>query len=133
MRSTSSMAPYFLPAREPIRVCGARLIDSWPTATTMSASPLSIRSAPAATASMPERQTMLIVIAGTVSGIPAATAACRAGFWPEPPRITWPAKTRCTLVGGDPGPRQGGADGGHRRRRGLGGELAGELGERVRA
>ena len=35
-----------------------------------------------AIASSPERQTLLIVSAGTVIGMPAATAAWRAGIWP---------------------------------------------------
>ncbi len=84
--------PVLLAAREPIQACGARLIDSCPTATDdVRRRRARSRSTPAATASMPERHTMLIVIAGTVNGMPAATAACRAGFWPAPPRMTCPA------------------------------------------
>jgi hypothetical protein len=38
----------------------------------------------------PDRQTLLIVVAGTVSGMPAFTAAWRAVIWPCPACSTWP-------------------------------------------
>lgn len=55
-------------------------IDSCPTASTTSASPAAISRAAWVTASAPERHTALIVIAGVVSGTPAPTAVCLAGF-----------------------------------------------------
>ena len=42
---------------------------------------------------MPDRQTLLIVIAGTAIGMPAPAAACRAGIWPVPACSTWPMTT----------------------------------------
>ena len=41
----------------------------------------------------PERHTLLIVLAGTVIGMPPFTAAWRAVIWPCPARITWPMST----------------------------------------
>ncbi len=41
----------------------------------------------------PDRQTLLTVVAGTVIGMPALTAAWRAVIWPVPARRTWPMKT----------------------------------------
>ena len=41
----------------------------------------------------PERQTLLIVVAGTDIEIPPFTAACRAVIWPWPACSTWPMKT----------------------------------------
>ena len=41
----------------------------------------------------PERQTLLTVVAGTVIGMPALTAAWRAVIWPAPAWITWPMNT----------------------------------------
>ena len=73
--------------------CGALVIDSWPPATTMSYSPARIIWSAMAMALMPERQTLLIVSAGTLIGMPALTAACRAGIWPAPAWSTWPMIT----------------------------------------
>ena len=42
---------------------------------------------------MPERQTLLMVIEGTVIGMPPLTAAWRAGIWPAPAWMTWPMIT----------------------------------------
>ena len=42
---------------------------------------------------MPERQTLLTVVAGTVMGMPARTAAWRAVIWPVPAPSTWPIIT----------------------------------------
>ena len=81
--SSSSMAPYLVPARARC-TCGASDMDSCPMATTISASPAAIIRAPATTASVPERHTAFRVSAGTFSPIPAPTADCRAGFWPAP-------------------------------------------------
>ena len=59
---------------------------SWPPATTMSESPLAIDCAASIAALRPEPQTLLMVIAGIMSGRPALIAAWRAGFWPTPAR-----------------------------------------------
>src|SRR6516162_6091365 len=96
MASSSSMAPYLCPARAPGSRCGARVIDSMPPATTMSNSPARMSWAASAMASRPDRHTLLIVIAGTVIGIPAATAAWRAGICPAPACRTWPMITYWT-------------------------------------
>ena len=69
------------------------VIDSWPPATTMSNSPARISWSASAMASMPERQTLLMVSAGTFIGMPALTAAWRAGIWPAPACSTWPMIT----------------------------------------
>ena len=50
----------------------------------------------------PERHTLLIVIAGTVIGMPAACAACRAGICPAPAVSTWPMITYSTCSGATP-------------------------------
>ncbi len=100
--SMSSMAPYRLPARDPDQACGARLIDSWPSATTTSTSPASMRRVPVTIASIPERHTALTVMAGTVKGMSAPTADCLAGFWPAAPCRTCPPTTCCTSVASTP-------------------------------
>src|SRR3954471_19520548 len=84
MVSTSFASPMRKPSRDPIIACGDRLIDSCPPATTMSASPLAMDCAPSMAALRPDPHTLLMVIAGTISGSPARMAACRAGFWPAP-------------------------------------------------
>ena len=53
-----------------------------PPATTTSASPAWIIWSARYSALMPERQTLLIVVAGTLIGMPAFTAAWRAVIWP---------------------------------------------------
>ena len=68
-------------------------MDSWPPATTISNSPARMSWSARAMASMPDRHTLLIVSAGTVIGIPALTAAWRAGIWPAPAVRTWPMMT----------------------------------------
>ena len=55
-------------------------VDSFPPATTMSNSPARISWSASAIASRPDRQTLLIVSAGTLIGMPALTAAWRAGI-----------------------------------------------------
>ncbi len=72
---------------------GAFDIDSMPPVTTSSASPARIIESAISTARIEEAQTLLIVSAGTSIGIPAPTAACRAGAWPAPPCSTWPMIT----------------------------------------
>ena len=64
--------------------CGALVIDSCPPATTISNSPARISWSASAIASSPDRHTLLMVSAGTVIGMPALTAAWRAGIWPAP-------------------------------------------------
>ena len=51
------------------------------------------------TARIPEPQTLLIVTAATLGGIPAARAAWRAGAWPTPPWSTLPRITSSTRSG----------------------------------
>ena len=48
---------------------------------------------------MPEPQTLLTVVAGTLSGIPAPRCAWRAGAWPMPAESTLPMKTSPTSSG----------------------------------
>ena len=91
--STSCTGPYLKPCREPGSRCGAPVIDSIPPATTISNSPAPISWSASAIASSPDRHTLLIVSAGTVIGMPALTAACRAGIWPAPACSTWPRIT----------------------------------------
>src|SRR5262249_46285254 len=52
------------------------------------------------TAWRPEPHTLLPVKAGTVSGSPAFSAACRAGFWPTPAWMTLPRMTSSTRSAG---------------------------------
>ena len=71
---------------------------SMPPATTISASPALIRSAPRLTALRAEPQTLLMLSAGTWGGNPALKAACRAGICPSPagttvPMMTWPTRS----------------------------------------
>ena len=47
---------------------------------------------------MPERQTLLMVVAGTFMGIPALTAAWRAVICPVPAWSTWPMSTARYVV-----------------------------------
>ena len=91
--SSSSMEPYLCPARDPGSRCGAPVMDSMPPATTTSNSPARMSCAASAIASRPDRHTLLIVMDGTDIGMPAATAACRAGFCPAPAWSTWPMIT----------------------------------------
>jgi hypothetical protein len=102
MVSTIFASPMRKPSREPLSACGARLIDSWPPATTSSESPLAIACAPSIAACSPEPQTLLIVIAGTMYGMPALIAAWRAGFCPTPAVSTWPMMTSDTCSGATP-------------------------------
>ena len=93
MWSRKGTSPYLYPLREPSSRCGACDIDSCPPATTTSNSPSRISWAASAMASRPDRHTLLMVSAGTVMGMPAATAACRAGIWPAPAVSTCPMIT----------------------------------------
>ena len=64
-----------------------------PPATTTSTSPARISWSASAIAFRPERQTLLMVNAGTSIGMPAATAAWRAVICPAPACRTWPMIT----------------------------------------
>ena len=64
-----------------------------PPHTTTSASPARTIWSAMYTALSPERHTLLIVMAGTLMGMPAFTAACRAVIWPWPAWSTWPMTT----------------------------------------
>ena len=59
-----------------------------PPATTMSNSPAPISWSAIAIALSPDRHTLFTVSAGTLIGMPALTAACRAVIWPAPAWIT---------------------------------------------
>jgi hypothetical protein len=64
-----------------------------PPATTVSTSPARIIWSASAMALSPDRQTLLIVMAGTSCGTPARIAAWRAVIWPAPACRTWPMIT----------------------------------------
>ena len=64
-----------------------------PPATTISNSPARMSWSASAIASSPDRHTLLIVSDGTFIGMPASTAAWRAGIWPAPAWSTWPMIT----------------------------------------
>ena len=59
---------------------------------------------------MPERHTLLMVLAGTVIGMPAFAAAWRAVIWPWPACSTWPIKHVVDLLGADTGALERGLD-----------------------
>ena len=100
--STSAVCPMRAPKRAAFARYGARDMLSMPPATTMSASPARIACAASATDFRPEPQSMLIVVAGTCCGMPAASDACRAGFWPSPACSTQPRKTSSTASAARP-------------------------------
>ena len=87
------VSPYLNPSRDFGSRWGALVIDSMPPATTISTSPARISWSAIAIALSPDRQTLLMVIDGTLIEIPPATAAPRAGFCPAPARMTWPMIT----------------------------------------
>ena len=93
IESTSLTSPNFTPSRDLGRKCGAWVMDSMPPATTTSNSPARISWSASAIASTPDRQTLLMVSAGTVIGMPASTAAWRAGICPAPACRTCPMIT----------------------------------------
>src|SRR5664279_3316187 len=100
--STMVTSPYLNPEREPFSRCGARDIDSIPPAITVLNSPERISWSASAIACSPDRHTLLIVTAGTSSGIPPASAACRAGICPQPACSTCPMITYSTSAPGTP-------------------------------
>ena len=67
-----------MPARASGSRYGALVMDSMPPATTTSARPAWISRSASMIEWMPERQTLLTVVDGTVMGTPPATAAWRA-------------------------------------------------------
>ncbi|MNT05666.1 hypothetical protein D3C72_1402940 [compost metagenome] len=102
IESTSLVSPMRKPSREPGSTCGAALMFSMPPATTISASPAMIALAASITAFRPEPHTLLMVMAGTMSGRPALREAWRAGFWPAAAVSTWPMMTSLTWSGFTP-------------------------------
>ena len=70
--------------------CADRLMLSMPPAATMLLSPVRTCCAARATARRPEPHTWLMPKAVAASGMPAARAAWRDGFWPSPAARTWP-------------------------------------------
>ena len=88
------------PSRYPKRAFGSRYgafdIDSIPPVTTSSWPPARIMRSAISSARIEDAHTLLIVSAGTSFGIPAPTAACRAGAWPAPACSTWPMITYST-------------------------------------
>ena len=79
MWSSIVTSPYLNPLRDFGSRCGALVIDSIPPATTTSHSPARISWSASAIAFRPDRQTLLMVMAGTDIAMPPLTAACRAG------------------------------------------------------
>jgi hypothetical protein len=75
---------------------------SIPPAIAMSIVPAIRESCAAMTLFIPEPQTLLTVVAGTVSGMPARSAAWRAGACPIPAGSTQPIKTSSTSPGSRP-------------------------------
>ena len=71
-------------------------MDSSPPATASATSPARIWSAAIMMAFMPEPHILLMVVVGTPVGMPAPSAAWRAGAWPSPAGSTQPMMTSCT-------------------------------------
>lgn len=74
-------------------------IDSKPPATTTSACPKAIDCEPNTIDFIPEEQTLLMVVQGTLISIPPFSEACRAGAWPTPAESTLPNITSLTSFG----------------------------------
>jgi len=72
---------------------------SMPPATTILVSPNAIDCTACITVFIPEAHTLLTVVQGTVSGIPAYIAACLAGACPVPACTTLPISTSSTKFG----------------------------------
>src|SRR6266511_3563679 len=90
------------PVRAPRRRYGAFDMDSIPPATTSRASPATICVDASMTLFSAEPQTLLIVVHGTLSGIPARSDACRAGACPTPAWTTFPMNTSSTSAARTP-------------------------------
>src|SRR6187455_272579 len=73
-------------------------MDSRPPATLTVTSPARIWSAAIMMAFMPEPHILLMVVVGTPTGMPAPSAAWRAGAWPRPAGNTQPMMTSCTSL-----------------------------------
>jgi len=69
------------------------VVEHKPPATTTSNSPAPMSWSASAIASSPDRQTLLTSSEGTLIGMPALTAACRAGICPAPACSTCPSTT----------------------------------------
>src|SRR3990170_1789359 len=98
MVSMKFQSPIFTPSRR----CAAwvdLLMDSWPPAATILASPDAICCMPRATARSPDPQTWFKPQAVAEFGMPALMAAWRAGFWPWAAVKTWPKMTSFTSSG----------------------------------
>src|SRR5579871_290830 len=91
-----------MPARAVGNKYGALVIDSMPPATITSPLPVWIACAASPTAFRPDPQTLLIVMAATLSGNPPRSAACRAGFCPRPAETTFPMTTSSICAGSTP-------------------------------
>jgi hypothetical protein len=102
IESITCEPPYLTPLRSPGSRWGALVMDSMPPATTISNSPALMSWSASAMASRPDRQTLLMVIEGTVIGMPALTAAWREGICPAPAWRTWPMITYSTASGATP-------------------------------
>ena len=61
---------------------------------------------------MPEPHILLMVVAGTPCGMPAPSAAWRAGAWPRPAGSTQPMMTSCTSAAAISGGGERALDGG---------------------
>lgn len=68
-------------------------MDSKPPVTTTSEWPSAIDCAPNTIDFMPDEQTLLIVVQGTLISIPPFRDACLAGAWPTPAERTFPKIT----------------------------------------
>src|SRR4051812_45171935 len=75
-------------------------MDSNPPATATCTSPARSWSAAIMMAFMPEPHILLMVVVGTWVGMPAPSAAWRAGAWPRPADRTQPMMTSCTSATG---------------------------------
>ncbi len=90
------------PSRRRGSAYGVFDIDSMPPATATLMSPVWTPCAASITARSPDPHTMFSVIAPTVGGSPARSAAWRAGAWPMPAETTLPMKHSSTWSGATP-------------------------------
>ncbi len=116
---------------------GALLIDSMPPATTKRASPRRMSRSAMAMADMPERHTLLMVVAGTVMGMPPRIGRLAGRDLAGAGLEHVPEVDLVHPVGGQAGPLQGGGDGHpaelHRRQGAEGAPVASERGANGRA
>ncbi len=90
MESIISEFPSLTPLRMVGRRCGTWLMFSMPPTTAVFISPDLMARAAEMMACMPLPQTLLMVVHGVDSGMPAASAACLAGACPMPALRTLP-------------------------------------------